>query len=712
MSPIEAAKQLELPENATPEQIEVRFNELRAKFEDKIVKAPTPGLKAKYRESLDEITAAFETLILAADSSTLPVLKKDAGDPRSKSGGAVTPPRNPSTQAPVPSPSSAGKSGGREFAVVAVIAIAVLGAGGWWVMKSRAQNNEKARIAAEARAEAERKAAAEKADTERRTEEARLAAEAKRQALEEEKARLAAAEKAAQERIEKLTGQVRSDLAAGKIEWEAIEREERNAERRLSELKSDLRSLRDPAPGKLAEAQTLVAAQQDYYNWLSGTIARHPARVARSRAEELLSARQPDAAMAAVREFGSALRQLESEIPRQRESLLDLNGELTIKTHPDATWTLTDAFGRTRTGRGVVQFNDVAVGAAEVTLTRTRWPERKESVVVRSTRPATLEAEFVGTDVLVTTVPAGARAFDAEGKDLGSTPLQLKELPPGNYRFRFKLAGHYDQTAAIVVPGSGAELDPVKLRVRATWPVKPQWRVPAHFIYESSYSFVTDGNRSTGAFVKNAAAYYSQSSSGAHEEFKFSLPDTTGAWTRLERRVVRSQNAQVPAGLTIRYDRQSDGKWTGAFLAGEMNDPNFRNAYLNFAYDPTWGNSWIDQAWPPDGTPVGGTWKVDGNVMIGAIGQLGYKNDITGKLLAFDREANADWVTLQFTATFLEKGKVELSASGTCTVRINLGDGYIASVAGSNISSSTTKSLIGQIGTDTRGNFSYKMIVP
>jgi hypothetical protein len=49
MSPADAAKILDLPADATPEQLEARFQELRAKLEDKIAKAPTPGLKVKYR---------------------------------------------------------------------------------------------------------------------------------------------------------------------------------------------------------------------------------------------------------------------------------------------------------------------------------------------------------------------------------------------------------------------------------------------------------------------------------------------------------------------------------------------------------------------------------------------------------------------------------------------------------------------------------------
>ena len=78
MLPLDAAKLLEVAPDAPPEQIESRFLELRAKLEDKIAKAPTPGLKEKYRETLAEITTAFETLALAADSSALPVLRRDA----------------------------------------------------------------------------------------------------------------------------------------------------------------------------------------------------------------------------------------------------------------------------------------------------------------------------------------------------------------------------------------------------------------------------------------------------------------------------------------------------------------------------------------------------------------------------------------------------------------------------------------------------------
>ena len=133
-----------------PEQIESRFLELRAKLEDKIAKAPTPGLKEKYRETLAEITTAFETLALAADSSALPVLRRDApqearGERLEARGNTAPSSEAPTSRASRPTPQAAPsrRSGGKEFALVAVVAVLVLVGGGWWVMKTRAENLER-----------------------------------------------------------------------------------------------------------------------------------------------------------------------------------------------------------------------------------------------------------------------------------------------------------------------------------------------------------------------------------------------------------------------------------------------------------------------------------------------------------------------------------------------------------------------------------------
>lgn len=74
MTPHDARALLELPEDATREQIEQRFLELRKRLEEKIAGALTPTLRARYEAALAEITRAYETLVIAADGAELPGL--------------------------------------------------------------------------------------------------------------------------------------------------------------------------------------------------------------------------------------------------------------------------------------------------------------------------------------------------------------------------------------------------------------------------------------------------------------------------------------------------------------------------------------------------------------------------------------------------------------------------------------------------------------
>ncbi|AOS45791.1 PEGA domain protein [Lacunisphaera limnophila] len=459
MSPTEAAKLLDLPEHATPDQLEARFQELRTKLEEKIGKAPTPGLKAKYRESLDEITLAFETLTLAADSSSLPVLQRE--QQRTEGRGQTTEGiRTHPDPAGLPSPKKP-KSGGKEFALVAVIAVAVLGAGGWFVLKIRAENAEKARQVAAAQAEAERKAVIERAEAERKAEAEHLATAARQQAEEAEKTRLAAAAKAEQERVDRLAAQLRSQLAEAKVAWEIAEREERNAERRLSELKSELRGLRDASPGQLAEAQALVLAQQDFYDWLSNTLARHPVRFARSKVEELVSARQYDEALPLVAEIMEAMPLLDAEIRQQRVALLSTSGSVEVRSIPSGlAWSLEDAFGRRRSGLTPSEVPEAAIGQAKLTVSRPGWPDWTQAVHVRRGRLVT-EATFrAGTLKLVANVP-GAQV-EVQGRSLGNTPLEVAELPVGPTEFTVSAPKYTAQ----VVKGEITENQVLELSVK------------------------------------------------------------------------------------------------------------------------------------------------------------------------------------------------------------------------------------------------------
>lgn len=441
MTPPDAARLLELPGDATPEQIEARFLDLRSKLEDKIVRSPTPGLKEKYRATLAEVTEAFETLTLAADSSALPVLKREeAGNTREESRL-----QNPESEGVSPHLKSRienrkSPKSGREFIVVTAIAIAVLSAGGWWVMRIRTENAEKARMAAETKAEAERQSqlARDQAEEERRLKEAAALAEQRRQAeerrlAEEERVQLAAAAKAEQERQEKLMAQLRARVAELNVDWDAAARTETIAERELSELKSEERERSRGGTEATLEARRFTArlrAHERYVAQLRQTLPTHPARFARAKVEELLSARAADSAAVATEEYERSLLRLKSDLAEMRGELVTI-GSVAIETNlADATWKLTDAIGAEQSGRGRATLTQVAIGRAHVVVSAPKFQDIALEVEVRRTEAAIARAEFRPATVIAEVTPTNARVSI---RDAQPTSDRTWQLPPGDY---------------------------------------------------------------------------------------------------------------------------------------------------------------------------------------------------------------------------------------------------------------------------------------
>lgn len=67
MNVAEAARLLDLPPTATPEQVRARYLERRSQWEEKAAAALTPKLQEEYRAALARTTEAYETLVMAAD---------------------------------------------------------------------------------------------------------------------------------------------------------------------------------------------------------------------------------------------------------------------------------------------------------------------------------------------------------------------------------------------------------------------------------------------------------------------------------------------------------------------------------------------------------------------------------------------------------------------------------------------------------------------
>ena len=483
MTPAEAAKLLDLPVDATPEQLEARFLDLRRKLEDKVAKAPTPGLQAKYRESLTQITTAFESLTLAADSSTLPVLqrqKTEDGGPKTASGpstpgGGVPPPRGTSPSSPLlHTPQSVVRTpkSNKEFIIVALIAVAVLAGGGWWVMKTRTENEAKLRLAAELKAEAEHQAqlAREKAEHQ---------AQLTREKAEQDKLAKEAAEKAEKERGEKLFTSLRSRMAELNVVYDALMRSEQTAERELSELKSRERDLAReqkaaPTP-ELRRLSAQVRAQDRLVGWMRDTLPTHPAKVARAKAEELLSARATDEATPAVANYAQEVDQLKKDIAESRANLA-VTGTLNLSANLEgATWQLTDAFGVERSGATPAQLDDVALGKGTLTFRRTGWPDQKYTV---DHRPGggTATGKFPVGALRVTSEPTGAKVYRGNTV-IGTTPLEIAQLPPSQIDLRIGQLGFRSQKFADKIE------DGKMLALQAT--LQPSRVVDTEFIMKS-----------------------------------------------------------------------------------------------------------------------------------------------------------------------------------------------------------------------------------
>jgi hypothetical protein len=460
MSPTEAAKLLELPTDATPEQLETRFLDLRRKLEDKIAKAPTPGLQAKYRETLVQITAAFEILTLAADSSSLPVLEKPSAISRQPSAGDSAFPRAaaPAAAAPI---AKKKPGGNKEFVFVALIAVALLGAGGWWVLHLRAEKAEQVRLAA-------------------------VAAEAKAQAE--------TAAKAEADRLASQATGLRTKLAETRVEWDALESDLRDAERRASELKSELRGARDLAPAGKAELSAQATAQEMYTAWLKNFLLRSPVKVARARTEELLQAKEVDAATESCAEMLASLAEVTHSVRETQNYFLNMTGALGFESTPSGVaWIMTDPYGRVTEGKTTATLNalplthlattgdpsragpddfkqrgEFTTGKYVVRFVRTGWPEVVREATLVGENDVTLSASFPEGTLKVESLPASVpfTASNHLGWSVsGQTPATVEHVPPGRITVRLSRAGYQDVSQNVeVVAGKIATPAPLDQR--------------------------------------------------------------------------------------------------------------------------------------------------------------------------------------------------------------------------------------------------------
>lgn len=114
------------------------YEAMRDKLEGKLAKAPTPGLKEKYRKTLKQMEEAIEAIEISLDGGDLPTLSPNLEKE------AVPPPREPALSSRSPSPAPTAPSGRRsrkKEVWVMAITVAVLSFGGfrYWSAQASAE---------------------------------------------------------------------------------------------------------------------------------------------------------------------------------------------------------------------------------------------------------------------------------------------------------------------------------------------------------------------------------------------------------------------------------------------------------------------------------------------------------------------------------------------------------------------------------------------
>ena len=529
MTLTEAARLFELPQDATPDQLQARYQLLRTRLEEKIETAPALYLKERHRTALANLNTAYDLLKLAGEvlvpgqaGAASSVSEPNSSAPASAPAPApVSPPPAapvaprpvqpapaapavsarpavaPAPVAPVPAPAAPVQSGGkRGLVIAAVLGVVVIGGavgGNAWLKQKNA----------------------------------------------------AAAE------TERTHASLLARQTDARTRWEHLEAEATAAEGELARLKAELDSAQNLAAPALAELQARHRAQNGFVAWLVPALAESPAKGLLARLDAAVAGQAPAGSAPTEADVQAALAHAEQELGTEKARLLALGRPLNLVSEPSGLrYTLTDAYGRSREGVtpaavevpwGLTQVSiappapswsgfkqdllvsqagvgevkavfalataritstplalaydltdaggtvrhgitpadleNVPTGPATLKISRPGWPAIEQPVEVTAAGPNAFTAEFVPGALTLNSEPAGATVMEGD-KTLGITPLTLEDLPPGEHVFHLKLSGY----SAATVNGQvrARETAPVSVALQAIAELEPgkPYRVP------------------------------------------------------------------------------------------------------------------------------------------------------------------------------------------------------------------------------------------
>ncbi|MBL9208503.1 MAG: formylglycine-generating enzyme family protein [Opitutaceae bacterium] len=437
------------------------FEKKRTLLERRLREAATPGLRTRYRRSLDDLTRAYEMIELASTDRDLHHLVPEVEVPAAAravvAGHILTP-----SAFGLTSPGAPGRPKVRPLVMIVPLAlIAVLAALGlWWWM---GQHAESARLAELARLETLRltgeREAAERA---RAQEQLRLQTELelRRRDMERlaEEERLLARKREEENRVgfERLA---RLRIAETETHLESAVRRQAAIENTLAELSAQERDLAPTGGWRLEWVRLRWSLLDEHRRWLDDFLDSHPARAKLKSAAEQLQAANPEAA---ATEAQAAADLWSTQAEEQRGRRFRKVGRPLIEAALAASTWPEDALIQVRQDEpdAVAQY----VAELRASLAYLDEPGRKAVPSDWRGRMQPLarlagssdadfkrwQPRFFGR-VTFKSDPPGARLRDESGKELGVSPLELSLVRGGTVKLTANLPGHLPGTVTTQV---------------------------------------------------------------------------------------------------------------------------------------------------------------------------------------------------------------------------------------------------------------------
>lgn len=476
-----AADLLGLGPDASSEARGRLYEKKRILLEKRLRQAPTPGLRTRYRHTLDELTRAFEMVELASTERALDHLEPPPGEPVSMAASEPSV-AEPETREWVPravvaghvlAPSAFGLAGpgapGRprlrvDLLIIPLALIALLIAGGIWWWSAREAKAEADRLAELARLETAR-IVAENETAERARQQERLRLEA------EVEARRREADRQAGERRVALDRQARLRIAEVDTYFETAARRLAAIETTLGELKSAERDLAAGGGWALEWTRLRWSLLDEHRRWLDDFLAQHPARVKARSAARLLEAADPEGG-ARDAQAAAEIWTAQAEENRGRhyrkvgrpliEAVLgghDWPPEALLQVKQDEPEAVARYIDELRTALAYLDDPGAKPAPAD-------WRGRMQPLaLLAGTEDADFkrwQPRFIGR-LTVRSEPAGAQLFDEAGRDLGTAPREFDLVRGGTLRLTARLPGHLPATLAATVGLEENQLVQVRL---------------------------------------------------------------------------------------------------------------------------------------------------------------------------------------------------------------------------------------------------------